>query len=812
MQGPPDSEHPPHPGYPFPLHAAWPPPAAGHYVSYSDDGIRRRKPVRAAQACDSCRKRKVKCDEARPECQHCEENHLTCSYREKPPQKSEEPVPAITRRLEGLSDNVTQLMQTQKAQDEKIERLLNLQSALLPDVQTLSQRHGHTDSVEPSSHIRLAPVQYKSEDSQVIVAPQNTNPSFSSDGEEVQEGGQPFEYSMPPKHTTAVHNLMDWPSVRALIPQNQSTTYVMDAECHRGLLRLYGCSEDEDKGNEHEAAPSPGVSSSSQGHRTDDDTASSSPRSVWSDRQLPSQPFSTEHYTARGNSRVLRPNIGLILDSSSIDKYFRIYMDSMHILHPFLAPKVIRTMVNMFKESYSWDMKVPRVTLGTKRKRDAIDPLSTFDETTTSNQANCSQLNQQPTNVAIEHTVANAVVLLVLALGRECAHRESLPGAASSISIRNSHPSHQSVDNFPLKTATSIPTSPLGASMELNEGTRKILVSSPANPQGDNMNVIPGLAYFAKAADILGELPGGVDISHIQANLLAGLYMGRLARILPSHYYISVASRACQILIESTEYKEGGKDSDKMSRPQRNLINFAFWSCLQLESDILAEVDLPPSGITRYEGCQYQEMPTGITLDNIPEYTDHADILRFYSYQVQLRRTMNDIHSMLYRKKKGTSERPTNVLLDILNDNLENWRKMLGDWDWDDDNYESPNINMARMRAKYYGAKYIIHRPILQYLLRNSSFQTASIKHSDSPHVQADSSSLSLVQHGGSRSSLGQRLDEILSPGRNAYSSLERDLIPYAQKCVKAAIRSTTAFDSVPSRLIVTNIFGTAHA
>ncbi|KAK4934637.1 hypothetical protein LTR10_024154 [Elasticomyces elasticus] len=90
----------------------------------------------------------------------------------------------------------------------------------------------------------------------------------------------------------------------------------------------------------------------------------------------------------------------------------------------------------------------------------------------------------------------------------------------------------------------SAPTSPYNQ-VDLN-GAHNVAVSSPANPQGKNMDAIPGLAYFAKAADILGELPGGTDVSHIQANLLAGLYMGQLARLLPSYFYIN---KACWFLI-----------------------------------------------------------------------------------------------------------------------------------------------------------------------------------------------------------------------------------------------------------------------
>jgi hypothetical protein len=45
-----------------------------------------RKHVRATQACNHCRSRKQKCDEARP-CQFCRENNFDCQYKDLPPPK-----------------------------------------------------------------------------------------------------------------------------------------------------------------------------------------------------------------------------------------------------------------------------------------------------------------------------------------------------------------------------------------------------------------------------------------------------------------------------------------------------------------------------------------------------------------------------------------------------------------------------------------------------------------------------------------------------------------------------------------------------
>lgn len=623
---------------------------------------------------------------------------------------------------------------------------------------------------------------------------------------------------MPLKHTTAVHHLFDWPSVKALIPHNQSKTYVMDLEVSRGLLRFYGCGEGEDKGDGHEGAPSPAGSISSDGRRVDEETSSASPYGVWGNGQLPTPQASTDNNTAREHPGGLSPRGGLMLDSQAVDTYFRSYMDNMHILHPFLEPKVLRQMVHTFKKKYSWDFGPKHTMIGAKRKREGTDsPTPTDGEDVGPHQSRIPgrSHNSAVNSANIEHSVANAIVLLVLALGRVCAYRQPLPGPASTAAMHTStpHTMHSTLSDLPFPK--SAPTSPFSNQHHLN-GQNPTLVSSPSNPQGKNMDVIPGLSYYAVAADILGELPGGVDVSHIQANLLAGLYMGQQARILPSHYYISVACRACQVLIESTDYKNGN-----MRPARRNLINFAFWSCLQLESDLLAEIDLPPSGITRYESTQHREMPTGLTLESIPESASQEDILRFYSYQIQLRRTMNEVHSALYKQKGPQKEqqkesdkhnkRPQLSLMDVLYNNLNSWRTMLNDWDWDEDDHQSESINVARMRAKYYGAKYIIHRPALFHALRMvGPPPTPGSKYSDSPEPGV--AFQSPVQHGYSPFPVGRRNSEMGPPGRTASVKLEDGIIEAAKMCVEAAVRSTTSFDKVPRRLIITNIFGTAHA
>lgn len=75
----------PHYGQPPSMAAPY---SNGPYMAQYGPGAAqmRRKQVRATQACNHCRSRKQKCDEARP-CQFCRENNFDCQYKDVPPPK-----------------------------------------------------------------------------------------------------------------------------------------------------------------------------------------------------------------------------------------------------------------------------------------------------------------------------------------------------------------------------------------------------------------------------------------------------------------------------------------------------------------------------------------------------------------------------------------------------------------------------------------------------------------------------------------------------------------------------------------------------
>jgi hypothetical protein len=229
-------------------------------------------------------------------------------------------------------------------------------------------------------------------------------------------GGEAYELSLPVKHTTAAQNLVTWPSIKTLIPKGITTSYVMDEESARSLLRLHGCGEGSDKNDGHEGAPSSPASSSPSERRRSDDEASSSPHGVWGSGQLFAPITSAQPHPVRDHAGGVSANGGLMLDADAVDRYFRSFMDNIHILHPFLEPKVLRTMVHSFKKKYSCDFRAfqPLVS-GSRRKLETKDTPNSVEE----NGVNRNHARTHGLDVLrIEHSAANAIVLLVLALGK----------------------------------------------------------------------------------------------------------------------------------------------------------------------------------------------------------------------------------------------------------------------------------------------------------------------------------------------------------------------------------------------------------
>lgn len=192
-----------------------------------------------------------------------------------------------------------------------------------------------------------------------------------------------------------------------------------------------------------------------------------------------------------------------------------------------------------------------------------------------------------------------------------------------------------------------------------------------------------------------------------------------------------------------------------------------------------------------------------------------------YSSQIWLRVILNEAHNALYGANGRTSFDTSNVKevahharthIDI----LDSWRRVLpAELAWQDTDPPSTDLNIARVRAKYYGGLYMMLRPYLRIASHTIEFppNAASAPHSSQHNSPAPGDYVSTPTN------RGIHMVEL--------SEDQRKLIGVACQCIESAIRSTVAFDRVGAdpnspyldyqstrtrRLVLTNIFGTLHA
>ncbi|KAE8421465.1 hypothetical protein BDV36DRAFT_304945 [Aspergillus pseudocaelatus] len=785
---------------PVPPMSHTPAPDDSSYYQSQIHATRQHKATRARQACGECRTRKAKCDEGWPSCSHCKENKLNCVYKEVPPHKQEKATQLILNRLQSFQDAIL----------DRFDRL-----------DQLNTEHGNNFNVilakiDPKPAPKKPQIQEsKAKDENIATMQEQIPEPTETASEQVVPSGEDGELSIPVEHTTAAHKLLLWPSIRNLLrPGEYDEDYVMELEEKRGLIRVYGRGEGDETSEDNGLSPPPTTLSTCLNENQPDylTSPSNGPWGVYVNQPQ-----------IKLENKGLDENGVLTADPDMVRRYHKSYIKHIHQLHPFLDQSDLEKKVDSFIKVYCplkgpmpfpgvLNNHVNNIPRGAKRKRSCKNSQGVG--------CNVQSAAEQDSGRRVEKSIHNAIILLVLALGSIC-EANPVPGPVTDqpVDFRKETipgpPTHDIVspagsDSLPQSQGSGYVTgSRIFASPSL-VGNRQSGVEGNPIPQDKNLDYIPGLAFYAYATQILGSLQGASRLPHVQAALLAGLYAGQLAHPFQSHGWIYQAARACQVLVRSKRYTQ------MPDGPDRDLYNFAYWVCFQLESDILAELDLPASGISLWEA--HISLPKGwFTLDLPNRISTPGPMTMFYySAQISLRKILNRIHTELYKSnKKGHTHWPWQVQ-EILRMNLESWRNSLPTpMKWKDTDPPSEEINVARLRAKYYGARYIIHRPLLYHALHHYAS-------SNGPSTEATAIAASKLQQrspslGHSQDATNMaHLSSNIGPASGFAGVARRDLPTKLRRackvCIDSAMLSTVAFDGINGRPVVTNIFGTAHA
>lgn len=623
-------------------------------------------------------------------------------------------------------------------------------------------------------------------------------------------------------HTVMAQRLLQWRSIKDLLANKApEEDYAMAYEERKGLLRLYGRGQGQDL---YDGAIS--GTPSSPGSSTSDDTNMRSPYYPlsedfsWGGRQLGVPNIVDGKFF--GNEKVhlggLTSKGDLQLDKQTMFELMDSYLHNIHILHPFLDRIRLRRMVEKVWKDYNpteaaasrppFSPSAPYARASKHTKRKWSTGVGSPEDVNGIPYVNGVHTSTAPD---LSRRISTAIVLLVMALGKICQYTDPLPGFAPEAAINASDSLPHLQQSMSPATNTSSPLAPsvLRGITGSRRGSASVSVNSRGMRKGDrNIDVVPGLAYFAEAASILGTLQGN-DLSFAQAYLLAALYTAQLACVIESWTWINNACRVCCFLVRDTRF------SKEKEKKRVDLTRFVYLACLQLESDILAELDLSPSGLQQIDPEGQIGVPSGVVedaqdIDSISIKSDN--ILLYYNYQLSLRKCMNDWQRHLYPASRGDSDdylatnTRGNYSLDdrkYCESTLSTLRDMMQrhpELSWQEDEAPSTYINAARLRGKYYGAKYFIHRPFLRYALH--TFTQSKLN----PHVMS-------MYYDYVQNPSNYKLEAVPPGGENSDWWTFQFLMS-CHMCVLAAQQSTVAFDGVlkSKRLMVTNLFGTAHA
>ena len=394
--------------------------------------------------------------------------------------------------------------------------------------------------------------------------------------------------NVPVEHTTAAHRLLAWPSIRKLFSANRelkhlaaNDDYVMKLEEASGVLRVYGRGEGKDKHDGAQPGPqSPAPSAASV--RSDEPAEGSSPATCTSPEGLWGSGMPTP-VTSPSTSLPAPPtdssfDFHLNIHPQTLRRLLDSYLTNIHILHPFLEIGRLTRMVERFSLLYNpTEHKLTRALFSLAPSNANVDALrgipSNFHRTGKNKHdghtqsfatESSSTQGRQKREINFERSISNAIVLLIMALGRICEWKSPLPGVRHLGERRDSilglhHASPQNNNGQSPRTFQH-GTPPMSSSTHIVGNTpapsptnsyRNSLPSprSVAEDSTRNLDVVPGLSYYAPATDILGNLHGSNDLAHVQAYLLAGLFMGQMARTFESFNWISSACRACRFLV-----------------------------------------------------------------------------------------------------------------------------------------------------------------------------------------------------------------------------------------------------------------------
>jgi hypothetical protein len=217
----------------------------------------------------------------------------------------------------------------------------------------------------------------------------------------------------------------------------------------------------------------------------------------------------------------------------------------------------------------------------------------------------------------------------------------------------------------------------------------------------------PGLPYFAAAWALLPGLITRNSVLSAQCTVLASAYLFYLVRPLEAWTLLSSTSTKLQLLLSAP---------GRVPASQRELSERVYWNALLFESDLLAELDLPHSGIVQFE--EVVGLPGGFEEEE--EESVGRDDLWYFLAEIALRRLLNRVSQLIYSKDSMASTQSLEPVVGELDFQLTQWYESLPlplQFPYSRALLSDPVQTVLRLR--YFACRTIIFRPYILAVLDN---------------------------------------------------------------------------------------------
>lgn len=221
---------------------------------------------------------------------------------------------------------------------------------------------------------------------------------------------------------------------------------------------------------------------------------------------------------------------------------------------------------------------------------------------------------------------------------------------------------------------------------------------------------IPGMDYFATAWKILPSMMTRNDMLAAQCHILASAYLFYLVRPLDAWSLLTNTSMKLQLLLSMPA---------PLPTYAKELTERVYWNTLLFESDLLAELDLPHSGIVSYE--ESVDLPVGF--ENEGEEAVGKDELWYFLAEIALRRLLNRVSQTIYTKTSNVTNTSTlEPLVAELDRQLTQWYEALPTpVQFPRSRLPTDSPVQTVLRLRYFACRTIIFRPYILAVLSDES-------------------------------------------------------------------------------------------